>query len=365
MLDLTADGDRRATSWPGRTWPTGPATRSTSTATAPRPATIAERRWHARDVPVVRPQRRSTRPVGGRGLTHDRRRGRPVHRLRAGHDVRALRPDPRRSRPTRALMGIPTCIGAKHSSLSRELEWERLVLRDRGAPRLHGVHRQRPRHRHGDVRQRLPARAVHVRPRRRSPRATGCGRPATRRSTSSTTCSSTSASSPSALRCPGYRHDAAIFSGCGAGPSSDGTPPPAPRRPDSDRAVLADILDAELADADFDRECAIDAGEEARHASRPSASARGAGRGHPGRRPVDATGPLAAAGDDPRRAGGELTVAQPVRDPAHGGLGRHDRRPAHRPGAAPLAPLRPRGAASCGARRPRSAPTAGPTPTSW
>jgi dihydrodipicolinate synthase/N-acetylneuraminate lyase len=31
----------------------------------------------------------------------------------------------------RELMGIPQCIGAKHSSLSRPLEWERLVLRDR------------------------------------------------------------------------------------------------------------------------------------------------------------------------------------------------------------------------------------------
>ena len=30
----------------------------------------------------------------------------------------------------RGLMGIPQCMGAKHSSLSRELEWERLVLRD-------------------------------------------------------------------------------------------------------------------------------------------------------------------------------------------------------------------------------------------
>jgi hypothetical protein len=30
----------------------------------------------------------------------------------------------------RALMSIPQCIGAKHSSLSRELEWQRLALRD-------------------------------------------------------------------------------------------------------------------------------------------------------------------------------------------------------------------------------------------
>ncbi len=32
------------------------------------------------------------------------------------------------------LIGIPQCIGAKHSSLSRVLEWERLALRDRVRP---------------------------------------------------------------------------------------------------------------------------------------------------------------------------------------------------------------------------------------
>jgi dihydrodipicolinate synthase/N-acetylneuraminate lyase len=30
----------------------------------------------------------------------------------------------------RGLIGIPQCIGAKHSSLSRDLEWQRLMLRD-------------------------------------------------------------------------------------------------------------------------------------------------------------------------------------------------------------------------------------------
>lgn len=32
------------------------------------------------------------------------------------------------------MMGIPQCIGAKHSSLSRRLEWQRLALRDRVRP---------------------------------------------------------------------------------------------------------------------------------------------------------------------------------------------------------------------------------------
>jgi dihydrodipicolinate synthase/N-acetylneuraminate lyase len=35
------------------------------------------------------------------------------------------------------LMAIPTCVGAKHSSLSRRLEWQRLALRDRLRPEFH------------------------------------------------------------------------------------------------------------------------------------------------------------------------------------------------------------------------------------
>lgn len=37
----------------------------------------------------------------------------------------------------RGLMGIPQCIGAKHSSLSRELEWQRIILRDQVRPDFH------------------------------------------------------------------------------------------------------------------------------------------------------------------------------------------------------------------------------------
>ena len=36
-----------------------------------------------------------------------------------------------------AIMAIPSCIGAKHSSLRRDLEWERLALRDRQRPDFH------------------------------------------------------------------------------------------------------------------------------------------------------------------------------------------------------------------------------------
>lgn len=37
----------------------------------------------------------------------------------------------------RGLMGVSQCIGAKHSSLSRELEWQRLMLRDQVRPEFH------------------------------------------------------------------------------------------------------------------------------------------------------------------------------------------------------------------------------------
>ncbi len=34
----------------------------------------------------------------------------------------------------RGLLGVPACLGAKHSSLNRELEWQRIVLRDEVRP---------------------------------------------------------------------------------------------------------------------------------------------------------------------------------------------------------------------------------------
>jgi dihydrodipicolinate synthase/N-acetylneuraminate lyase len=37
----------------------------------------------------------------------------------------------------RGLLGIPQCIGAKHSSLKRELEWQRIVIRDTVRPEFH------------------------------------------------------------------------------------------------------------------------------------------------------------------------------------------------------------------------------------
>ena len=55
----------------------------------------------------------------------------------------------------RGLLGIKSCVGAKHSSL---LPRARVAPPDRARPapaRFSGLHRERPGHRHGDVRQRL------------------------------------------------------------------------------------------------------------------------------------------------------------------------------------------------------------------
>jgi hypothetical protein len=146
------------------------------------------------------------------------------------------------------LLGVPTCIGAKHSSLSRAAEWDRLAVRDRirpdfrvftgndlaidmvcyGSDYLLGlsafapeVFAERDRrwaegdrsfHELNDLLQYLGAFAF------RAP-------------------------------VPAYRHDAALFLQLGGRIRSDATPPGAPRRPETDREVLADIahrLDALL-----------------------------------------------------------------------------------------------------------------------
>jgi dihydrodipicolinate synthase/N-acetylneuraminate lyase len=141
----------------------------------------------------------------------------------------------------RGLLEIPQCIGAKHSSLSRALEWERLALRDDvrpdfrvltgndlaidmvmyGSDYLLGLSTFAPdafaeRDRMwadgdaaffelNDLLQYLGSFAF------RAP-------------------------------VPAYRHDAAMFLELRGWASSDATPPGAPRRPAADRDVLADIV---------------------------------------------------------------------------------------------------------------------------
>jgi dihydrodipicolinate synthase/N-acetylneuraminate lyase len=140
----------------------------------------------------------------------------------------------------RALMDITSCIGAKHSSLDRVLEWERLALRDRtrpdftvftgndlaidmvmyGSDYLLGLSTFAPDlfaerdllwangdarfHELNDLLQYLGQFVF---------------RPPV----------------------PAYRHDAAMFLELRGWASSDRTPPGVPRRAESDRAVLADI----------------------------------------------------------------------------------------------------------------------------
>ncbi len=142
----------------------------------------------------------------------------------------------------RGLLGIPSCIGAKHSSLSRQAEWDRLALRNEvradfsvftgndlaidmvcfGSDYLLGLSAFAPDafaerdrrwaaeeasfHELNDLLQYLGFFAF---------------RPPV----------------------PGYRHDAAMFLKLRGWIDSDATPAGAPRRPDSDRAVLADIAD--------------------------------------------------------------------------------------------------------------------------
>jgi len=141
----------------------------------------------------------------------------------------------------RALVQIPQCIGAKHSSLSRELEWDRLRARDElrpdfkvftgndlaidmvmyGSDYLLGLSTFAPEafaardrmwatgdarfYELNDVLQYLGAFAF------RDP-------------------------------VPAYRHDAAMFFELRGWAETDATPPGVPRRPESDGAVLAAIL---------------------------------------------------------------------------------------------------------------------------
>jgi dihydrodipicolinate synthase/N-acetylneuraminate lyase len=141
-----------------------------------------------------------------------------------------------------ALLGVASCIGAKHSSLSRAAEWDRLALRDRVRPDFHvftgndlaidmvcygsdyllGLSAFAPAafaardrmwaegdrgfHELNDLLQYLGAFAF------RAP-------------------------------VPAYRHDAALFLQLRGRIASDATPTGAARRDDSDRAVLTDIAE--------------------------------------------------------------------------------------------------------------------------
>jgi dihydrodipicolinate synthase/N-acetylneuraminate lyase len=142
----------------------------------------------------------------------------------------------------RALLGIPSCIGAKHSSLSRHDEWERLAVRDDVRPDflvLTGNDRAIDMIMWGsDYLLGLATFAPEEFARRDAFWASGdprffelndllqyLGNFAFRDPV------------------PAYRHDAAMVFELRGWASSDATPPGAARRPPSDRAVLAAIVE--------------------------------------------------------------------------------------------------------------------------
>jgi dihydrodipicolinate synthase/N-acetylneuraminate lyase len=138
------------------------------------------------------------------------------------------------------LLIIPQCIGAKHSSLSREAEWERLALRDEVRPGFHvftgndlaidmvcygsdyllGLASFAP-EAFAERDRRWAASEDSFQPLNDVLQELG-----------------TFAFRPPV---PAYRHDAAMFLALRGRLGSDATPPGAERRPESDRAVLAEI----------------------------------------------------------------------------------------------------------------------------
>jgi dihydrodipicolinate synthase/N-acetylneuraminate lyase len=140
------------------------------------------------------------------------------------------------------LLGVRSCVGAKHSSLSRSLEWDRLAMRDRLRPDFHvftGNDLAIDMICYGsDYLLGLSAFAPDAFAER------------DRRWTAGDRTFHALNDLLQYLGCfafrdpvPAYRHDAALFLRRRGWIASDATPPGAPRRPQSDLAVLADIAD--------------------------------------------------------------------------------------------------------------------------
>jgi hypothetical protein len=147
-----------------------------------------------------------------------------------------------------ALLGVRACIGAKHSSLSRALEWERLGLRDRVRPDFHvftGNDLAIDMVCYGsDYLLGLSAFAPDAFAER--DRRWAAGDPSFYELNDVLQYLGCFAFRPPV---PAYRHDAAMFLAARGRLTSDTPPAGAPTRPESDRAVLADIaarLDALL-----------------------------------------------------------------------------------------------------------------------
>ena len=140
------------------------------------------------------------------------------------------------------LLGIPACVGAKHSSLSRVLEWQRLELRDRLRPDflvLTGNDLAIDMVMYGsDYLLGLSTFAPDLFARRDAMWASGD--PAFHELNDTLQYLGQFAFRPPV---PGYRHDAAMFLQLRGWLASDAVPDGVPCRPEADRAVLADIAE--------------------------------------------------------------------------------------------------------------------------
>jgi dihydrodipicolinate synthase/N-acetylneuraminate lyase len=140
------------------------------------------------------------------------------------------------------LLGVAACIGAKHSSLSRQLEWDRLEVRDRVRPDfavLTGNDLAIDMVMYGsDYLLGLSTFAPEAFAIRDGLWATGDPRFYELNDLLQYLGAFTFRAPV-----PGYRHDAATWFELRGWARSDRTPASVPRRPEADRAVLADILE--------------------------------------------------------------------------------------------------------------------------
>jgi dihydrodipicolinate synthase/N-acetylneuraminate lyase len=140
------------------------------------------------------------------------------------------------------LLGVTACIGAKHSSLSRAAEWDRLAVRDRARPDFHvftGNDLAIDMVCYGsDYLLGLSAFAPEAFA-ERDRRWVAGDRSFQELNDLLQYLGFFSFRPP----VPAYRHDAALFLALRGRISSSAAPPGAPRRPESDCAVLADIAD--------------------------------------------------------------------------------------------------------------------------
>ena len=142
----------------------------------------------------------------------------------------------------RGMVEIPTCIGAKHSSLSRQSEWDRLELRDAVRPEfmvLTGNDLAIDMVMYGsDYLLGLSTFAPDLFAER--DRRWAAGEASFHELNDLLQYLGHFAFRPPV---PAYRHDAAMFLELRGWAASDMTPPGVPRRPEGDRAVLADIAE--------------------------------------------------------------------------------------------------------------------------